>query len=78
MDPKKRRTAIPEPLQVAGDPIVKYGFIHMPNSKEFNDYTNSSQVIPITASGKKGFYTPHMFLKDGPFIVGGRGIWDFS
>ena len=76
-DPDKLRAAVPEPLQVEGDPIVKYEFIRMPDSTGFGDYTESGQVIPVTFNGKKGSYTHRMFLNDHPPIAAGREIWGF-
>jgi len=76
-DPDKLRAAVPEPLQVEGDPIVKYEFIRMPDSTGFGDYTESGQVIPVTFNGKKGGYTHRMFLNDHPPIAAGREIWGF-
>jgi len=76
-DPDKLRAAIPEPLQLDGDPVVKYEFIRMPDSTGFGDYTESGQVIPVTFNGKKGAYTHRMFLNDHPPIAGGREIWGF-
>jgi acetoacetate decarboxylase len=34
-DPDKLRAAVPEPLQVEGEPLVKYEFIRMPDSTGF-------------------------------------------
>src|ERR1035437_51258 len=76
-DPDKLRAAVPEPLQIEGDAIVKYEFIRMPDSTGFGDYTESGQVIPVTFNGKKGSYTHRMFLNDHPPIAAGREIWGF-
>ena len=76
-DPDKLRAAVPEPLHIEGDPLVKYEFIRMPDSTGFGDYTESGQVIPVTFNGKKGNYTHRMFLDDHPPIAGGREIWGF-
>lgn len=76
-DPDKLRAAVPEPLQIEGDPLVKYEFIRMPDSTGFGDYTESGQVIPVTFNGKKGSYTHRMFLNDHPPIAAGREIWGF-
>lgn len=76
-DPDKLRAAVPEPLQIEGDPVVKYEFIRMPDSTGFGDYTESGQVIPVTFNGKKGGYTHRMFLNDHPPIAAGREIWGF-
>jgi acetoacetate decarboxylase len=76
-DPDKLRAAVPEPLQIDGDAIVKYEFISMPDSTGFGDYTESGQVIPVTLNGEKGSYTHRMFLNDHPPIAAGREIWGF-
>jgi acetoacetate decarboxylase len=76
-DPDKLRAAVPEPLQLADEAVVKYEFIRMPDSTGFGDYTESGQVIPVTFNGKKGSYTHRMFLNDHPPIAGGREIWGF-
>lgn len=69
-DPDKLRAAVPEPLQIDGDPVVKYEFIRMPDSTGFGDYTESGQVIPVTFNGKKGSYTHRMFLNESPADCG--------
>jgi acetoacetate decarboxylase len=76
-DPDKLRAAVPEPLQIEGDALVKYEFIRMPDSTGFGDYSESGQVIPITFKGKKGGYTHRMFLNDHPPIAAGREIWGY-
>lgn len=67
---------VPEPLEVT-DPIVKFEFIHMPDSTGFGSYTESGQVIPVTFQGKKGGYVHAMYLDDEAPIAGGREIWGF-
>jgi acetoacetate decarboxylase len=76
-DADKLRAAVPEPLQAAGEPLVKYEFIRMPDSTGFGDYTESGQVIPVTFNGKEGSYTHRMFLNDHPPIAAGRELWGF-
>jgi len=76
-DPAKLRAAVPEPLEIEGDPLVKYEFIRMPDSTGFGDYSESGQVIPAMFRGKKGSYTHRMFLNDHPPIAGGREIWGY-
>ncbi len=76
-DPAKLRALVPEPLQLEGDPLVKFEFIRMPDSTGFGDYTESGQVIPVTFQGKKGAYSHCMFLDDHPPIAGGRELWGF-
>src|SRR5476651_157539 len=76
-DPDKLRAAVPEPLELSGDPLVKYEFIRMPDSTGFGDYTESGQVIPVSFQGRKGGYTHCMFLDDHPPIAGGRELWGF-
>ena len=40
------RAVVPEPLEIQ-EPIVKFEFIHMPDSTGFGSYTESGQVIPV-------------------------------
>jgi acetoacetate decarboxylase len=76
-DPQKLRELVPEPLEVGGDPLVKFEFIRMPDSTGFGDYTESGQVIPVTFNGRAGGYSHCMFLDDHPPIAGGRELWGF-
>src|SRR6201989_834840 len=73
-DPEKLRMLVPEPLIVEA-PLVRYEFIRMPDSTGFGDYTESGQVIPVSFEGRKGSYTPCMFLNDEGPITGGRELW---
>ena len=75
-DPDKLRALVPEPLEV-DEPVVKYEFIHMPDSTGFGDYTETGQVIPVSFRGRKGGYSHCMFLNDDPPIAGGRELWGF-
>lgn len=70
------RRVVPEPLEVT-DPIVKYEFIRMPNSRGFGDYTESGQVIPVSLDGVKGGYVHSMYLDNEPATAAGREIWGF-
>ena len=77
-DPAKLRAVVPEPLEVdEREPPVKYEFIRMPDSNGFGDYTESSQVIPVSFRGRRGGYTHCMFLNDEGPIAGGRELWGF-
>lgn len=76
-DPKALAAVVPEPLEPAGDDIVKMEFIRMPDSTGFGHYTESGQVIPVTFQGKPGTYSHNMFLNDDAPIAGGREIWGF-
>jgi acetoacetate decarboxylase len=76
-DPDALRAVVPEPLQIAGDAIVKYEFIRMPDSTGFGDYTESGQVIPVTYNGVAGGYVHSMYLNDEAPIAGGRELWGF-
>jgi acetoacetate decarboxylase len=53
------------------------GFIRMPDSNGFGDYTESGQVIPVSFRGRRGSYTHCMFLNDEGPIAGGRELWGF-
>jgi len=75
-DPEKLRAVVPAPLEIDGD-VVKYGFIRMPDSTGFGDYTETGQVIPVTFQGRKGGYTHCMFLNDEGPIACGRELWGF-
>lgn len=76
-DPALLAAIVPEPLEPAGEGIVKMEFIRMPDSTGFGDYTESGQVIPVTFRGKPGTYSHNMFLNDDAPIAGGREIWGF-
>lgn len=75
-DPDRLRAVVPEPLEV-DEPLVKFEFIHMPDSTGFGDYCESGQVIPVRFEGRQGGYTHCMFLNDYPPIAGGRELWGF-
>ena len=70
------RAVVPEPLEIQ-DPIVKFEFIHMPDSTGFGSYTESGQVIPVRLDGINGTYAHAMYLNDHPPIAGGRELWGF-
>jgi len=70
------KAVVPEPLEVT-EPLVKYEFIHMPDSTGFGAYFESGQVIPVSFKGQKGGYVHAMYLNDGSPIAGGREIWGF-
>jgi acetoacetate decarboxylase len=76
-DREALQRVVPAPLEINGDPIVKYEFIRMPNSTGFGDYTESGQVIPVRLNGQTGGYVHAMFLDDDPPIAGGRELWGF-
>ena len=76
-DREALQRVVPAPLEIDGDPIVKYEFIRMPNSTGFGDYTESGQVIPVRLHGQAGGYVHTMFLDDDPPIAGGRELWGF-
>lgn len=67
---------VPEPLEVK-EPLVKFEFIHMPDSSGFGSYTEAGQVIPIKYRGKNGGYVHSMYLDNESPISGGREIWGF-
>ena len=75
-DPEALRAVVPEPLEVP-EPLVKYEFIRMPDSKGFGDYSESGQVIPVEFEGQRGGYVHAMYLNDDAPIAGGREIWGF-
>ncbi len=68
---------IPAPLEIDGDPLVKYEFIRMPDSTGFGDYTETGQVIPVRFKGQRGAYVHSMYLDDDAPIAGGRELWGF-
>ncbi len=70
------RRIVPAPLLVH-EPLVKFEFIRMPDSKGFGNYTESGQVIPVTFKGEAGSYCHAMYLDDESPIAGGREIWGF-
>ena len=75
-DMEALRRVVPEPLEVE-EPLVKYEFIHMPDSTGFGAFFESGQVIPVTFEGQGGGYSHCMFLNDYPPIAGGRELWGF-
>jgi acetoacetate decarboxylase len=72
-DPEALAAVVPEPLEVA-EPVVKYEFIHMPDSTGFGDYTETGQV---RFKGEDGVYIHSMYLDDDAPIAGGREVWGF-
>jgi acetoacetate decarboxylase len=75
-DPEALARVVPAPL-TAPDPVVKFEFIHMPDSSGFGDYTESGQVIPVTFKGEAGGYTHCMYLDNFPAIAAGREIMGY-
>lgn len=75
-DMEALKKIVPHPLKVTS-PLVKFEFIHMPDSHGFGSYTESGQVIPVEFNGQKGSYSHAMFLDDCSPIVAGREIWGF-
>jgi acetoacetate decarboxylase len=55
---------VPELMKII-DPVVKYGFIRMPHTTGFGDYTETGQVIPVRFNGRDGNYAYAMYL-DAP------------
>lgn len=76
-DPAALADAVPAPLLPAGDDLVKFEFIRMPDSTGFGAYTESGQVIPVRFGGETGGYVHAMYLDDESPIAGGREIWGF-
>ncbi|MCR9191182.1 MAG: acetoacetate decarboxylase [Gammaproteobacteria bacterium] len=70
------KAVVPEPLEIV-DNIVKYEFIHMPDSNGFGSYTESGQVITVNYKGETGGYVHEMYLDDLSPIVAGRELWGF-
>lgn len=75
-DPAAIERILPAPLKAAKS-IVKYEFIHMPDSSGFGSYTESGQVIPVTLDGEAGSYTHAMYLDNFPAIAAGRELFGF-
>jgi acetoacetate decarboxylase len=67
---------VPAPLELA-EPVVKFEFMHMPDSTGFGHYCEAGQVIPVAFQGETGGYVHAMYLNDHAPIVGGREIWGF-
>jgi acetoacetate decarboxylase len=75
-DPELLARLVPAPLELAA-PLVKFEFIHMPDSTGFGAYCESGQVIPVSFRGERGSYSHAMYLNDDSPIVGGRELWGF-
>ena len=76
-DAEAIRAALPVRLEPDGSGQVLYGFIRMPDSAGFGDYTESGVVIPALFQGQPVNFTAQMYLDDDPPIAGGREIWGF-
>jgi len=70
------RAAVPEPLEF-GEPLVKFGFMKIPDSTGFGAYSEAGQAIPVTFGGAGGNFVLSMFVDDEAPISGGREIWGF-
>lgn len=76
-DPELIRHQLPEPLEPADTPLVKYEWIKMPDSSGFGTYTESGIVIPCRFQGEDVSFVSQMYLDDDPPIAAGREIWGF-
>jgi acetoacetate decarboxylase len=68
-DREALQRVVPAPLEIEGDPIVKYEFIRMPNRTGFGDYTESGQVVPVRLHGQAGGYVHAMDVAAGHQVV---------
>src|SRR5215470_4833299 len=71
------RAQLPEPLEMADQPLVHYEWIKMPDSSGFGNYTESGMVIPCRFKGEDVNFVAQMYLDDDPPIAAGREIWGF-
>lgn len=76
-DPDLIRAALPEPLEPAGDNLVYYEWMKMPDASGFGDYEESGTGILAKWNGEPCNFSVQMYLDDEPPITGGREIWGF-
>jgi hypothetical protein len=77
-DPKAIREAVPEPLEPDGSHTFLYGFIKMPDSPGFGEYTETGIVIPCLYKKQPVNYTAQMYIDCDPLIATGCEIWGFT
>lgn len=76
-DANALRRLVPAPLELDGDPLVKFEFMRMPDSTGFGHYCEAGQVIPVRFGDQRGGYQHAMYLNDMAPIAGGRELWGF-
>src|SRR5215813_7859193 len=63
------REHLPEPLEPAGQPLVHYEWIKMPDSSGLGSYTESGIVIPCRFEDQDVNFVAQMYLDDDPPIA---------
>ena len=66
------RKAVPEPLELLDEPLVRFEVMKMPDSTGFGDYTESGQTIPVSYKGEQGEYLHMMYLDNFEATAAGR------
>ncbi|OWA37226.1 acetoacetate decarboxylase [Saccharibacillus sp. O16] len=68
------RAAVPEPLEIVGEPLVKFEVMWMPDVSGLGAYTEAGQVIPVRFNGEEGDYIHSMYVDNFPAIASGREL----
>ena len=66
------RNAVPEPLELLEEPLVRFEVMRMPDATGFGDYTECGQAIPVGFRGERGEYLHMMYLDNFEATAAGR------
>lgn len=73
-DREALRRAVPEPLEVPEDPLVRFEVMYMPDATGFGCYTECGQAIPVRFRGESGEYLHMMYLDNFEATAAGREV----
>ncbi len=68
------RMAVPEPLELLEEPLVRFEVMRMPDATGFGDYTECGQAIPVRFQGEEGEYLHMMYLDNFEATAAGREV----
>lgn len=68
------RQAVPEPLELLDEPLVRFEVMRMPDATGFGDYTECGQAIPVRFQGEEGEYLHMMYLDNFEATAAGREV----
>ncbi|MCR4842851.1 MAG: acetoacetate decarboxylase [Eubacterium sp.] len=71
-DAKALRDAVPEPLEIPGEPLVRFEMMRMPDTTGYGDYTECGLSIPVEYDGVHGEYLHMMYLDNFEATASGR------
>ncbi len=71
-DPDALRIAVPEPLELPEEPLVRFEMMRMPDTTGYGDYTECGLAIPVLFNGQMGEYLHMMYLDNFEATASGR------